>query len=92
MQNKKAECVIPVAVLNDLIICDQILENLPFGHKQNFEKTQLKIFTILFKIKFFLHIWIKQVLNLLAVKFHTNSFFFLGDMDDYIRLTNVPKR
>jgi len=28
-------------------ICDRILENLPFGHKQTFEKTQLKIFTIL---------------------------------------------
>ena len=29
----------------------------------------------------FLHIWIKQLLNLLVVKFHTHSFFFLGDMD-----------
>jgi len=26
--------------------CDRILENLPFGHKQTFEKTQLEIFTI----------------------------------------------
>ena len=30
----------------------------------------------------FLHIWIKQLLNLFAVKFHTKSFFLLGDMDD----------
>jgi len=37
-----------------------------------------------FKINF-LHIWIKQLLNLLAMKFHTHSFFPLGDMDDYIR-------
>ena len=29
-------------------MCDRILENLPFGHKQTFEKTQLKIFTIFF--------------------------------------------
>ena len=36
-----------------------------------FVKTQLKIFTIV------LHIWIKQLLNLLAVKFHTKSFLFL---------------
>jgi len=64
------------------------LENQPFGHKQTFAKTQLKIFTI----KFILHIWIKQLLNLLAVKFHTKSFFFLGDMDDYIRLTPCAKK
>ena len=57
---------------------DQILENLPFGHKQTLAKTQLKI-------KFFAHFDKK----LLAVKFHTKSFFFLGDMDDYIRMTNV---
>ena len=25
------------------------------------------------------------------MKFHTKSFFLVGDMDDYIRLTNVPK-
>ena len=29
-------------------ICDRILENLPFGHKQTFEKTQLKIFTVVY--------------------------------------------
>ena len=29
--------------------------------------------------------WIKQLLNLLAVKFHTQSFFLLGDTDDFIR-------
>ena len=31
-----------------------------------------------------LHIRIKQLLNLHAVKFHTIAFF-LGDIDDYIR-------
>jgi len=30
-------------------------------------------------------------LNLLAVKFHTQTFYFLGDMDDYISLTDVPE-
>ena len=45
-----------------------------------------------FKINFFLPIWVKQLLNLLAIKFHTKSFSFLGDMGDYIRLTDVPKR
>jgi len=37
-----------------LNICDCILENLPFGHKQTFAKTQLKIFTF-FKT-FFAHL------------------------------------
>ena len=41
---------------------------------------------------FSFQIWIKQLLNLLGMKFHTKSFFFLGDMDDCIRPTNVPKR
>jgi len=39
----------------------------------------------------FWNIWVKQLLNFLAVKFHTKSCFLLGDMDDYIRLTNYPK-
>jgi len=69
-------------------VCDRILENLPFGHKQTFEKAQLKIFTSFLNI-FFFQI---QLLSFLAVKFHTKNFFFLGDMDDYIRLTDVPKR
>jgi len=34
---------------NLLHICDRILENLPFGYKQTFARTQLKIFTILLK-------------------------------------------
>ena len=34
-------------------ICDRILENLPFGHKQTFEKAQLKIFTIFLNKVFF---------------------------------------
>jgi len=36
-----------------------------------------------FKIKL-LHVLIRQLLKLLAVKFHTKIFFFLGGMDDYI--------
>ena len=54
------------------------------GTSKLFGKTQMKISTLSFKL-IFLHIWIKQLLNLLAVKFHTHSFFFLVDMDDYIR-------
>ena len=66
------------------IPCDRILENLPFWHKQTFLENSNENFNKFLKINF-LHIWIKQLLNLLAVKFHTHSFFFLGDMDDYIR-------
>ena len=54
------------------------------GTSKLFGKTQMKISTIFFKL-IFLHIGIKQLLNLLAVKFHTHSFFFIGYMDDYIR-------
>ena len=54
------------------------------GTSKLFGKTQLKISTIS-SILIFFHTWIKQLLNLLAVTFHTHSFFFLGDMDDYIR-------
>ena len=39
-----------------LWISDQILENLPFGHKQYFEKTQLKIYTMFCKLNFFAHL------------------------------------
>ena len=49
------------------------------GTSKLFEKTQLKILMV-----FILHIWIKQLLNLLRLKFHTKSFFFLGDMYDYM--------
>jgi len=73
-------------------MCDRILENLPIGHKQTLAKTQLKIYAMILKLQIFLHILIMQLLKLLAVKFHTKSFFFLGDMDDYIGPTNVPKR
>ena len=52
----------------------------------------LKIYRMVLKLISFLHIWVKQLLNLLAMKFHTKSFSFLGDMGDYIRLTDVPKR
>jgi len=30
--------------------CDRILENLPFGHKQIFAKTRLKIYTMVLKL------------------------------------------
>ena len=72
-------------------ICE--LENLPFGHKQTFAKTQLKIFIIFLNFTLnFLHIWIKQLLNLLAVKFHTKSLFFLEDMDDYYQTDQCAKK
>jgi len=35
-------------------ICDRILENLPFGHKQTSEKIQLKILAIFLNKEFFL--------------------------------------
>ena len=73
------ECTYSPGPVVYFIDCDWILENLPFWHKQYFEKTQLKIFIMLFKL-IFLHIWLKQLLNLLA---HTKSFFFSED-DDYI--------
>jgi len=59
------------------------LENLQANLRQNSIENLYDFFN-----QVFLHIWIKQLLNLLAVKFHTKSFFLLGDMDDYI---NVPK-
>ena len=37
-------------------ICDWILENLPFGCKQTFEKTRLKIFTMFLTWSFFAHL------------------------------------
>ena len=46
---------------------------------------QLKISAIFLKLTFFLHILIEQLLSLLAVKFHTHSFFILGDILNYIR-------
>ena len=77
-------------------ICDRILENLPFGHKQTFQKSQLNniypISNIYLSNFIQLHNWIKQLLNILDVKFHTKSLFFQGDMDDYTKPTDVPKR
>ena len=46
--------------------------------------SQLKISVVFLKL-IFLHILIKQLLSLLAVKLHTDSFFFLGDILNYIR-------
>jgi len=48
-----------------------------------FEKFPLKISTNLLKL-IFLHIY------LFVMKLHTKVLLFLGDMDDYITLTNVP--
>jgi len=35
--------ITPVVYEAQIVICDRILENLPFGHKQTFDKSQLKI-------------------------------------------------
>ena len=43
---------------------------------------QLKFSAIFLKLTF-LHILIKQLLSLLVVKFHTHSFFILGDILNY---------
>ena len=59
-----------------LYICDPILENHTFGYIQNLWECS---------IENFFHILIKQLLSLLAVKFHTHSFFILGDILNYIR-------
>jgi len=72
-------------------ICDHILENLPFGHKQTFKKTQLKIFTIILKLTSFAHLD-KATMKPSCYKVSHQKLLFLGDMDDYIRLTSVPKR
>ena len=68
-------------------ICDRILENLPFGHKKLLRKLNWKSFKIIFLL-----IKIKQLLNLLAVKFHTKSLFFLGDMDEYHKTNQCAKK
>jgi len=62
-----------------------------FWAQANLWENSIKNFYNVLKLSLF-HIWIKQLLHLLALKFHTKSFFFLGDMDDYIRSTDVPKR
>ena len=38
------------------IICDRILENLPFGHKQTFQGDSIKNLSNIFKISFFAHL------------------------------------
>jgi len=43
-----------------------------FWAQANFWENPIKDLYIFFKI----NIWIKQLLNLLAMKFHTKSFFF----------------
>ena len=40
---------------NEVIKCDRILENLPFGHKQTLVKIQLKIYAMILKLSFFAH-------------------------------------
>ena len=51
---------------------------------QNFQGNSIKNFSNFLKL-IFLHIWINQLLSFLPVKLHTQSFFLLGDMDDFIR-------
>ena len=72
-----------------LNICDRISENLPFGHKQTFEKLDKNFLQYFLKLSFCAHL---DKANIFAVKFQTNSFFFLGGMDDYIRSTDTPKK
>ena len=64
--------------------------DLPFGHKQTLAKTQLKICVMMSILSFFAHLD-KATIKPSCCEVHTKSFFFLGDMDDYIRLINVPK-
>jgi len=44
-----------VKCIETCIKCDWILKNLPFGHKQTLAKTQLKIYAMILKLKFFAH-------------------------------------
>ena len=69
-------------------ICDWILENLPFGHKQTFEKTRLKTLTMFLKLSFFAHLDKATITPSCCEVSHQK----LGDMDDYIRSADVPKR
>ena len=69
-------------------ICDPILENHTFGHMQNLWKFSIENFRDFLNLTF-LHVLIKQLLNLLAVKFHTHSFFILGDILNYIRPCSI---
>ena len=68
-------------------ICDWILKTYPLGTSK-----RLKILTIFSQNWVFWNIWIKQLLSCLAVKFHTKSFFLLGGMGDYIRLTKCAQK
>ena len=77
---------------NDHLNLGQDLGKPTFWAQAKFSKNSVENLYNDFKIKVFLHILIKQLLKLLSVKFLSKSFFFLGDMDDYIRPTNVPKR
>jgi len=65
------------------------VENLPFGHKQTCVKTQSKIFTLLVVVFF-------PDLDKATIKpsreISHQKPLFPRNMDDYIRLTNVPKR
>jgi len=74
--------MVPITTTSLMYICDPILEDHPFGHMENLQKNSIENFTNFFDL-FFLHIWIKQSLNFLAVKFHTYSFFL--DKGSFIR-------
>jgi len=66
-----------------IVICNQIT----FWAQANLQENYWKSLQFLNEV-----FWMKQLLNVIAMKFHTKIFFFLGDMDECIRLTNVPKR
>ena len=56
------------------------------GCIRELSENSIKKIIVLFSNKVpFLQIWIKQLLKILAMKFHTKSFFFLEEMNDFIR-------
>ena len=60
------------------------MENHTSGHMQKLWESSIKNFSDFFKIIFFTYSD-KATLSLLAVKYHTHSFFSLGDILNYIR-------
>ena len=55
--------------------------------QENFCKNSIENLYNVFKF-FFAHLDKAMI----AVKFHTESFFFLGHIDDYIRMTHCAKK
>ena len=62
---------------------DRILENLPCWYKIKFGEMHLKMSAI-FAQSLSLHIWIKQSLSFLIMKFETQGSFLLGDMGIFV--------